>query len=706
MNSPFLDEALFVAAEPRVASSTAESPFEAALEFLESETGVISGDNRKRVTPTTGVPWRWICKVDVKGKLASQPGQGPGTGVLISRRHVLTAAHVVYEAAQNMQNFSIEVTPALDYGTQPFGFYAVTAKPRLSPDYRPGADDHLDFDFALLTLDTAVGDEAFKALGGEALCFWGSPTCGANSVFARRDPAALDRKPVSTAGYPDSAGGKRMMGATGTLYGVSRLSRTMGCSADATKGQSGSPIWLTQGGVPCLVGIVVGAGPGLNIALRVTRELIRQLRTWITADGETPAMTANEAVDEGREAPSSQQWIEAEQGGAAPWAAAIDPFPPEATLAFHTNDRRMTKAFEPVTASGVNHLCAALVDLSGNPAMPPYAGMHDEEMVFAGSLPKICAMYAAFALRAQVQACADAAPKTGAASAWPAIVREIEKAWRPALRALFPSRPATSFGNGQDIRFPKLGSIFTLSADRKIEFARATPALTDADLDADEGRTSAEFKTPPGRFHDWMRLMLRWSNNTAASRCILALGYVYLNGALARAGLFDAESRNGLWLSADYLGHDWVRTAAEQRSNAAGLRLTPRWAAAQRRQRSNITATAAQVARFMTLLAQGRLVDAQASRQMRELLASTPGGIGSYAKDALDAAGRAPTGIAAKIGYGDDRFSHDCAIVERSVAGKRLRYVAVGLGSAPQRGRADLDELFVRLDQAIVERNT
>jgi hypothetical protein len=87
------------------------------------------------------------------------------------------------------------------------------------------------------------------------------------------------------------------------------------------------------------------------------------------------------------------------------------------------------------------------------------------------------------------------------------------------------------------------------------------------------------------------------------------------------------------------------------------------------------------------------------------MMTITPGGIGSYARGALVRAGRAPTTIAAKIGFGDDSFSHDCAIVERTVGGKTLRYVAVGLGSARGRGRVDLDELFVRLDDTIVTRN-
>jgi Beta-lactamase enzyme family len=405
-------------------------------------------------------------------------------------------------------------------------------------------------------------------------------------------------------------------------------------------------------------------------------------------------MSSEELMDVG------QEQADAAGGGVGSWAADIDPFPPEPTVAFEVDDPGMTEAFDPVTVSTANHLCAALVDLTGDPAMPPYIGLNAEEMIFAGSLLKIGAMYAAFALRAQVQAFVDVAAANGAPIVSPEITNEIEKAWKPKLRALFPTRPGTSFRHNQDMTFPRLDRILTFSPEGKVDFARAIPPLTDARIDA-----IGEFGAPAGMFHDWMRSMLRWSNNTAASQCILALGYFYLNGSLAQGGLFDAAASTGLWLSADYEGHDWVKTAAEQQTNAAGPLLTPRWATAQRRRRSNITATAAQVARFMTLLAQDKLVDGTASQEMRALMDVTAGGIGSYAKAALDEVGRDSTAFAAKIGYGDDSFSHDCAIIERTVDGKDLRYVAVGLGSAPDRNRTDLSDLFVLLDETIVTRN-
>ena len=148
-----------------------------------------------------------------------------------------------------------------------------------------------------------------------------------------------------------------------------------------------------------------------------------------------------------------------------------------------------------------------------------------------------------------------------------------------------------------------------------------------------------------------------------------------------------------------------MKTETERQANAAGQPLAPRWATAQRRRRSNITATAAQVARFMTLLAQGKLVDPTASRAMCALMKADAGGLGSDANDALRRAGRVPSSVFAKFGRGDDSFRHECAIIKRTVAGKDLRYVAVGLGHSPIRSRQNWFDLFVMLDEAIVTRN-
>src|SRR5262249_59941241 len=102
------------------------------------------------------------------------------------------------------------------------------------------------------------------------------------------------------------------------------------------------------------------------------------------------------------------------------------------------------------------------------------------------------------------------------------------------------------------------------------DFARAP--VTTARIDE-----IGEFGAPEGKFFDWMRSMLRWSNNAAASNCILALGYPYIDGALVGAGFFDEPAQNGLWVSGDYGDHDWVATELARRANAGGWPLHPDW---------------------------------------------------------------------------------------------------------------------------------
>ena len=103
--------------------------------FLEGETGVIDGDNRVRINNTLGVPWRWICQIEIEDD-RGRP-RGGGTGLLISDRHVLTAAHVVFEKYKNPQQYSVYVTPARDYGAEPSGRYLISARPKIPTTMTP-----------------------------------------------------------------------------------------------------------------------------------------------------------------------------------------------------------------------------------------------------------------------------------------------------------------------------------------------------------------------------------------------------------------------------------------------------------------------------------------------------------------------------------------------------------------------------------------
>lgn len=382
----------------------------------------------------------------------------------------------------------------------------------------------------------------------------------------------------------------------------------------------------------------------------------------------------------------------------------IEPFPAAPSLQFTLNDTDLLDRVGKVAAlPDVMDRCAALVDLTGSPAQPPYAGFNDNSMIFPGSLQKISAMYAAFALRAQVRAFTDAAIAEGLSTAdadWSTtLIQQIQSAWQPVLDAAFPGLPQG---------FPQLDQIFSFGQNGGVDFAEAAPSLSDADIDA-----IGEFGTPQGGYLDFMRGMLRWSNNASASGCIRPLSYAYINGALIAAGLMTTDHTRGLWMSGDYGGNDWIpNPPGNPQANRAGALLDPGWQRAQGRQRSNFTATAAQVATLLTLLGRDELVDANSSQQMRGLMSATDGGIGSYVAEALSGDGRPISAIRSKIGVGDDARCHDCAIVARDLPnGTTIRYVIVGLGSDPGRDLNHLDRkffefMFVQLDDVIVARHS
>jgi hypothetical protein len=413
-------------------------------------------------------------------------------------------------------------------------------------------------------------------------------------------------------------------------------------------------------------------------------------------DRQTGGVTANLA-EQVADAAAAEEVGDGGGGGGGSGPAVIEPFPVSPyPLTLDTANPQLTGcggAFEH--DPDVSSLCGAVADVTGRPrpALPPFFGMNQTDMLYVASLAKIYAMYAAYELRQRVEAHTKAMIADGLSTStagWESkVFVALEKAWKPKLNAAFPRLPQG---------FPKLANIFILSSTGDVNFAERDPPLTDAELDA-----IGEFGTPQGKFRDWMRLMLRWSNNEAASRCILPLSYPYINGALAAAGFFDSSAKKGLWLSGDYLGHDWLP------NNRAGQPLSPRWAALQGRATSNFTGTSFQVGRFMTLLAKEELIDAYSSTDMISIL-NGASGIGSYIKRGLELATppRSFGVVKSKIGFGDDGFSHDCAIVTVDRGGdpmKKLTYVSVVLGSPPDKGRTDLRKLAVGYHDCIVARH-
>jgi hypothetical protein len=362
------------------------------------------------------------------------------------------------------------------------------------------------------------------------------------------------------------------------------------------------------------------------------------------------------------------------------------------------------------------NLCIAVVDMLAPPSGVDgvYQGLNDDDMIFVASLQKISAMFAAFELRSRVQQYVTSALASGmstSAADWRKMQLDLRAAWQPQLNAAFP--PA-KFPQG----FPNLNTIFSLSAAGTVEFSSSGANQETIDKGLSTGM----------KFLEWLNRMLRWSDDGAASKCILALSYPYINGVLKGAGLFEPASTGifsgpprGLWISGHYgnIARNWIPDRTIDSANAGQPKTAPSRAAGARtpwatpaRPKTNYGATARKVAQLFALIAADRLVDAASSKEMRDLLSGAelnrmPGcsgancNAGSYIEAALHNAGRGFDKVFGKIGIGDERFHHDAGIVQRAGAGDTPpRYVAVVLGCAPG-NFGNLLSTFVAIDSAL-----
>lgn len=460
-------------ASPRTSSPQLLPPslvFPTTAPLTDEETGIIGPDDRLRVSDTTAIPFRWVCSVAVQ-RLVRRPshdektGLAPaGSGVLISPQHVLTAAHLLRDVDKNedgsiaaeYEPLLVHVTPARDGDSEPFG--EIEAKSwAIHPKWDPKVPQ-ARYDYALITLDTKIGDQKFKCLKDQPLYFWGSDKRGGGTVIDNL-PSTLSTRLIGmkivTAGYPQSKQREMWCAAgevsTGSVQVDAQLTQhgqveswlaknpVFKITADATRGQSGSPVWVTDNSQRYLIGIIEAAGETYNTVIAVNPDLVSQVQKWMGSD-RSPSKS-HEAFEEPdvaalreEETQPSKRLRYARQAWQDRWQAepmlewdvppvpatpaVVDPFPSTLPLTLDRSNATMNTMITAVAADpALSTLCAALVDLTGNPANPSYAGFNDQDMVFVGSLQKISAAYAAFELRARLRAQVAAAIAGGLSTA-------------------------------------------------------------------------------------------------------------------------------------------------------------------------------------------------------------------------------------------------------------------------------------------------
>lgn len=588
---------------------------------------------KNKVANTFAVPFRWIAKISVRKDGKYDQG---GTGVLISDRHVLTAAHVVYDVVQNPAHYDLSVTIALD-GSNDLGTYSSFKKPDIPTKYDPAT---LDYDYAIITLSHPIAGKRFAQLRGNKLCFWGSSECGAGTTAIPVDPGELVLQTAYTAGYPRNKGGNQIWSFSGLLASVPEQSPLMVYTGETTEGQSGSPIWILQVGKYNMVGIVVARG-NVNKIVRMTWDVVEQVNDWMLGvekeasdlgfegqawDGVLPAQFGD--LEEQEFPPKGlvlldHMHIPKKPNPISPGtftigsstkmtAADLNPlfFDASNSLILDTTHTGLQHCLDVLVSSkfggllGVTGQTApgprdrvhvALVDLTGAKlTAPEFAAWGAPVDMYGASVPKILALYAAFQLRSDLR---DLAARKS-----PSDGKQLEATAIAEWKA-----------RGLSKQLPDLVWLFDI---RKW--------IPPANIDFSVATQSA---------------FAHIVENCPAGTLIAKLGLPYIGSVAWQSGLYH-PTRSGLWLKAAYcMKASWASPV-----NTPFIH----------------NATALSAATYFTLLAQGRLVDGTSSSGIRNALAH---GCVTSIFPSLPV-------VASKCGiFGG--YTHDCAWIQDS----NVRYV-------------------------------
>jgi glutamyl endopeptidase len=217
---------------------------------------IIGEDNRVRVNPPTGFPWQAICAL----RIQAQNGQMfVGTGWLVAPRTVITAGHCVYLHDMGGWASSIEVIPAMNGSSRPFGS-AVSSNLRTVNGWMLNRSRESDYGCIILPVDKRLGDSTG---------YFG---------FAVRNDSFLSSALLNLSGYPQDKGSEQQWFMA--QRGKSVSEKVITYDIDTYGGQSGSPVWVFENGNRYGVGVHTNGHSTGNSATRITQSVYDMMLSW------------------------------------------------------------------------------------------------------------------------------------------------------------------------------------------------------------------------------------------------------------------------------------------------------------------------------------------------------------------------------------------------------------------------------------------
>lgn len=230
---------------------------EAASRLMDQLETVFPDDDRRRITPTTRpAHWRRVCHLSITNAYGRRY---VGTGFFIGPRTVATAGHCVYMPTNGGWVRGIEVAPGRDGDLRPYGTVRAT---RFCTVRGWAIGRKRSCDYGVIQLPKSFNNRSI----------------GYFSIAAREDDKLRNKK-VNVAGYPADK-------TIGELWYAGRILKavkpyTIEYDISTYGGQSGSGVYVKEGGKRQVVAIHTNGGLRVNSATRITRPVFGNLQAWI-----------------------------------------------------------------------------------------------------------------------------------------------------------------------------------------------------------------------------------------------------------------------------------------------------------------------------------------------------------------------------------------------------------------------------------------